>query len=100
MTVTLRLNPETEADLLARANAEGLNVSDFVQNLVLERISIPAEPSLPAYDLPPQEWVRQFEAWTCSHAGRNLPVLSDEAISRESIYADRGLLPTTRTAGP
>jgi hypothetical protein len=77
--------------LLARADAEGLNVSDFVQNLVLERISAPGAPALPAYDLPPEEWVRQFEAWTRSPAGRNLPVLSDEAISRESIYADRGL---------
>lgn len=33
MTVTLNLNLETEADLLARADAEGLNVSDFVQIL-------------------------------------------------------------------
>ena len=92
MTVTLELSPEVEAGLLAQAQAEGLNVSDYVQNLVRERISTRAAgASLPAYELPPEEWVRQFEAWTRSHAGRNLPVLSDEAMSRESIYADRGL---------
>ena len=92
MTVTLELSPEVEAGLLAQAQAEGLNVSDYVQNLVRERISTRAAgASLPAYELPPEEWVRQFEVWTRSHAGRNLPVLSDEAMSRESIYADRGL---------
>jgi len=41
--------------------------------------------------LSPEEWVREFRAWAGSHAGRNLPVLSDEAMSRESMYADRGL---------
>jgi hypothetical protein len=39
----------------------------------------------------PQEWVEKFRAWTRSHSGENLPILSDEAISREFIYGDRGL---------
>jgi hypothetical protein len=39
----------------------------------------------------PEEWLRQFRAWTQSHAERNLPVLSDEAMSRDSIYRDRGV---------
>ncbi len=47
--------------------------------------------SRPAYELPPEEWVRKFEAWTQSHAADNLPLLSDEDISRESIYRERGL---------
>src|SRR5580658_7408833 len=36
----------------------------------------------------PQEWTRQFDAWVDSH-DPNTPVLSDEAMSRESIYPDR-----------
>ena len=36
----------------------------------------------------PEEWVRQFRAWVNSHDS-NLPVLSDEAMSRDSIYPDR-----------
>jgi hypothetical protein len=36
----------------------------------------------------PQEWARQFDAWVDSH-DPNTPVLSDEAMSRESIYPDR-----------
>lgn len=36
----------------------------------------------------PAEWSRQFRAWADSH-DPNTPVLSDEAMSRESIYTDR-----------
>jgi hypothetical protein len=36
----------------------------------------------------PQEWGRQFDAWVNSH-DPNTPVLSDDAMSRESIYPDR-----------
>ena len=32
----------------------------------------------------PEEGIREFKAWAAGHSG--LPVLSDEAISRESIY--------------
>jgi hypothetical protein len=94
MTVTIELSPDVEAGLLAQAQADGLAVSEYVQNLVrgqiAARTSTNAAPR-PAYELSPEEWVRKFEAWTESHAGLNLPLLSDEDISRESIYADRRL---------
>jgi hypothetical protein len=35
----------------------------------------------------PKEWARRFDEWVSSH-DPNLPVLSDEAMSRESIYPD------------
>ena len=35
----------------------------------------------------PEEWARQFRAWADSHDPA-LPVLPDEAMSRESIYPD------------
>jgi hypothetical protein len=38
----------------------------------------------------PQEWVQAFHEWVESHRDMNLPQLSDEAISRESIYGERG----------
>ena len=38
--------------------------------------------------LSPGEWKRMFHAWLDSH-DPNLPVLSDEALRRESIYEDR-----------
>jgi hypothetical protein len=36
------------------------------------------------------EWIQRFHAWIDSHAG-STTVLSDEAMSRKSIYEDRGL---------
>jgi hypothetical protein len=36
-----------------------------------------------------EEWIARFHAWIDSHAGQTV-VLSDEAMSRESIYGDRG----------
>lgn len=37
----------------------------------------------------PGERARAFHAWAESHS-HNLPLLSDEAISREAIYSERG----------
>jgi hypothetical protein len=37
-----------------------------------------------------EEWSRELHAWIHSHPA-NTPVLSDEAISRDSMYGARGL---------
>jgi hypothetical protein len=37
-----------------------------------------------------EEWLVAFREWVDSHRGLNFPSLSDEAISRESIYGERG----------
>ncbi|WP_199340875.1 hypothetical protein [Nostoc spongiaeforme] len=36
----------------------------------------------------PQEWIAAFQEWVESHRELNLPTLSDEGISRESIYGE------------
>ncbi|OCQ92627.1 hypothetical protein BCD64_07670 [Nostoc sp. MBR 210] len=36
----------------------------------------------------PQEWIAAFQEWVESHRELNLPTLSDEDISRESIYGE------------
>jgi hypothetical protein len=36
----------------------------------------------------PKEWARRFHQWAEGH-DRTTPLLSDQAISRESIYPDR-----------
>jgi transposase InsO family protein len=38
----------------------------------------------------PQEWIAAFTEWVESHRGLDLTTLDDEAISRESIYGERG----------
>lgn len=37
-----------------------------------------------------EEWIKAFREWAESHRHKNIPTLSDEAISRESIYGERG----------
>lgn len=37
-----------------------------------------------------QEWVHAFREWVESHRDLDLPLLFDQAISRESIYGERG----------
>lgn len=86
MTVTLTLPPDVEQAYRAEAQARGLPLEVLVSEVLLAR---PA--ATPDAEMTPEEWVRKFMAWTRSHAGRNLPVLPDEAMDRASIYADRGL---------
>jgi len=86
VTVTLNLPPNVEQAFLAEAQAKGVSLDELVRDLL-----IALQPSGPAAELSPGEWVREFKAWTRSHASDNLPLLPDEAISRESIYGDRGL---------
>ena len=56
---------------------------------MLEQLVEPEE--RPFYETAtPQEWIRAFSEWVESHRDLNLSLLSDEAISRESIYGERG----------
>lgn len=52
---------------------------------------VPSQQERPLYETAtPEEWVVAFREWVESHRELNLPSLSDEAISRESIYGERG----------
>jgi hypothetical protein len=86
MTVTLNLPPSVEQAFLAEARAKGVSLDELVRDVLLAR-----QRSSPAAELSPEEWVREFKAWTRSHAKDDLPLLSDEAMSRDFIYGERGL---------
>jgi hypothetical protein len=86
MTVTLNLPPNVEQAFLAEAQAKGVSPDELVRDVLLAR-----QQSSTAQGLSPEEWVREFRAWTRSHAKDNLPPLSDEAMSRDFIYGERGL---------
>ena len=58
-------------------------------NTILEHL-VQASKERPFCDASPTEWVAAFTEWVESHRELNLPSLSDEAISRESIYGERG----------
>jgi len=85
MTVTLELSPEREAALKAQAQARGLMVEEWLMELAGEHA--PPESIAHLQRSNPREWARQFDEWVNSH-DPNLPVLSEQAMSRESIYPD------------
>ena len=84
MTVTLNLPPEKEAAFKAQAQARGLSLEQWMLELADQSVQPASIAHLQRTD--PEEWARQFLAWTDSHGPD--PVLSDEAMSRESIYPD------------
>ena len=82
MTVTIELPAEIEMGLLSQASAEGLPVPIFVQRLIREQFPVGLETFTNAAE--------RAAAWRESVLGLpHTPPLSDEAISRESIYGDR-----------
>lgn len=60
--MNLNLIPETEQRLRALAEANGLSVEDYLQQVVEEKAGI-ANPPL---RLSAEEWARQFEEWADS----------------------------------
>jgi hypothetical protein len=85
MTVTLHVPPEKEAIFQARARARGLSLEQWMMELADQQIPPTSIAQLQKTN--PEEWARRFDVWVNSH-DPNTPVLSDEAMSRESIYPD------------
>jgi hypothetical protein len=85
MTVTLNLPPEKEAAFQAEAQARGLSLEQWMLEVAEQQVQPVSIAHLQKTN--PQEWARHFDAWVNSHSP-DTPVLSDEAMSRESIYPD------------
>jgi hypothetical protein len=83
MTVALDLKPETHAGLLALAEIAGISVEEYVRAIVEGAVL-----AQPRKALSPEERALAFEAWSAGH--RHTPLLSDFAVSRESMYEDYG----------
>jgi hypothetical protein len=80
MTITLELPPELEARFVAEAKSQGLSVADVVRAYLSNAAPLRGATNLSAADVE-----RGFdEAADLIPAG--LPPLSDEALSRDSIY--------------
>jgi hypothetical protein len=82
MTVKLELKPEVAAGLLAQAQARGLSLESFLEQVLAERGNAMAA----APKTGPEEKASAFEAWARSHP--DTPPLSDEAIRRENLVRD------------
>ena len=88
MTVTIELPPDIEVGLLTQARAEGLDVADYVRNLLQKQITGANASARSKFveELTPEEWVRRFPEWAHCHDHDNLPLLLDYAVSRDSMY--------------
>jgi len=82
MHITIELTPEVEARLWARARAQGLSLTAYVQT-VIEQMA--------AWESAAGGSLEAFEAGldALAEGSEQLPVLPPEAYSRESIYGDK-----------
>jgi Arc/MetJ-type ribon-helix-helix transcriptional regulator len=86
--MTIELKPEQEQTIDQAIRAGLIKSADEVVEAGLEALRDRLQMS--ARSVNPEEWMRRFRAWAHSHP-TTTPLLSDQAISRESIYRERGL---------
>jgi hypothetical protein len=86
MTVTLELKPEVEERVIAEAKARGLSVEDYILRVLKENAGNGAATFSETATF--EEWEKAFLDWVNAERPHH-PPLSDEAISRESIYRER-----------
>lgn len=83
MTITLKLKPELEQQLVDEAAAKGLAVETFLEQMIETQL-IQSQPfSKRASD---EEWEAALMQIGNRPSLSKAPLLSNEAISRESIY--------------
>jgi len=82
MTIQIELKPETEAELKARAQQNGLPLIQYVQRIL--------EQHVPGQDvdsvMTSQERAKAFQDWAESFPNRRTTPLPDDALSREAFY--------------
>lgn len=86
MNLTIEIPEDRAARFQEQAQARGLTLDQWLLELAEENAPCPSIERLQKTN--PEEWARQFHEWAESH-DRTTPLLSDEAISRESLYPDR-----------
>jgi hypothetical protein len=85
MPTTIEVEPDVASKIEAQARARGLSVDAYLRALIEGREAASATENA----VTPQEKIRLLREFADSH-GHDTPLLSDEAISRESIYGERG----------
>lgn len=85
-TVTIDISEQQAAALTAKAKAQGLTLEGWFHHIAEKEA-----PSISVAHLQhtnSEEWLRHFNAFIAD-LNPDTPVLSNEAMSRESIYSDR-----------
>ncbi len=89
--MTLELKPEQERVIGQAIKAGLIRTANDVVEIGIETVrqQLENQPESPL-DLDPDEWAERLHKWVSSHS-TDTPLLSDEAISRDSIYGNRGM---------
>ncbi|MBI4906501.1 MAG: hypothetical protein HY820_22925 [Acidobacteria bacterium] len=85
MILTIEIPDHKAARYKDYAEARGQTLDAWL--LQLAEQSVPIESFAHLQTTNPEEWRRRFLAWADSR-DPNVPVLPDEALTRESIYSD------------
>ncbi|HEY4358809.1 MAG TPA: hypothetical protein VGN16_23880 [Acidobacteriaceae bacterium] len=89
--MAIELKPEQEQVIGLAIQAGLIHRVDEVLEVGVETIRQRLEARMaPANNMDTEEWSRELHDWIHGHA-TTIPPLSDDAISRESIYGSRGL---------
>jgi hypothetical protein len=88
MTVKIELSPHAEALLKVEAEARGLTIEEWLVQLAEQHVQRRPGSMAHMQKTDPKAWLREFRAWAEAHDRTTVP-LSDEAVSRKSIYPDR-----------
>ncbi len=88
MTITLSPDQEQIASKAIRAGL--IDTPGQLVDLGVETIRVRLESQATQPERSADEWIREFRSWVQSHP-TDTPLLSDEAVDRESIYGTRGL---------
>ncbi|KYC37156.1 hypothetical protein WA1_46865 [Scytonema hofmannii PCC 7110] len=81
MNISLKLKPEVEARLIIQANAQGVSIETYLESLIEEKLTSKVEKRVA-----PENWTSMLDRLGRSPSLAKAPMLSDEDISRESIY--------------
>ncbi len=82
MSIQIELRPEIEAELAAQAQKKGVPVIQYVQRILEQHV-----PGLSLESaLTPEQRAKAFDDWAEDFPYRRSTPLSDDAISRESLY--------------
>lgn len=82
VNIPVTLTAEEEAKLLSQAKVEGVFIDVLLRRAVLQIIT--AAPDVESQQLTGELWEKEFDEWLDGLPA--VQTLSDEAISRESIY--------------
>lgn len=86
-SITLDFSDDELEQYRAKATEKGITLEDWFRRVAAKEAPSPSSSVAYLQQTNPEEWIRHLHAFVASLP--KTPVLSDEAMSRESIYPDR-----------